>query len=53
MNDPQYRGDAARIGLDVSPLGGAGIAALIRDVQATPQAVVDRLRELLAGGKPR
>ena len=53
MKDPQFLDEARRIGLDVSPLGGAGIAALIRDVQATPQPVVDRLRELLAGPKSR
>ena len=52
MNDPQF-GRARRIGLDVSPLGGEGIAALIRQVQATPQPVVDRLRELLAGAVAR
>jgi tripartite-type tricarboxylate transporter receptor subunit TctC len=53
MRDPQYLEEARRIGLEVNPLGGEGIAALIREVQATPQPVVDRLRELLAGGKPR
>jgi tripartite-type tricarboxylate transporter receptor subunit TctC len=53
MKDPQYLEEARRIGLDVNPLGGEGIAALIREVQATPQPVVDRLRELLAAGKPR
>jgi tripartite-type tricarboxylate transporter receptor subunit TctC len=52
MKDPQYLEDAARIGLDVNPLAGEGIAKLIRQVQSTPQPVVDRLRELLAGAKP-
>jgi tripartite-type tricarboxylate transporter receptor subunit TctC len=41
MKDPQYLEDAQ------------GIARLIRQVQATPQDVVDRLRELLAGARPR
>jgi hypothetical protein len=48
MHDPQFLDEARRIGLEISPLGGEGIAKLIRDVQATPQPVVDRLRELLA-----
>jgi hypothetical protein len=52
MKDPQYLEDAASIGLDVNPLAGEGIAKLIRQVQSTPQPVVDRLRELLAGAKP-
>jgi tripartite-type tricarboxylate transporter receptor subunit TctC len=53
MKDPQYLDEARSIGLEVNPLGGEGIAALIRQVQATPQPVVDRLRELLAGARPR
>ncbi len=53
MKDPRYIEDAERIGLDVSPLGGERIEALIRQVQATPEPVVARLRDLLAGAKPR
>jgi tripartite-type tricarboxylate transporter receptor subunit TctC len=53
MKDPRYIEDARRIGLDVSPLGGERIEALIRQVQATPEPVVARLRELLAVPKPR
>jgi tripartite-type tricarboxylate transporter receptor subunit TctC len=53
MKDPRYVEDAKRIGLDVSPLGGERIEALIRQVQATPEGVVARLRELLAAPKPR
>jgi hypothetical protein len=48
MKDPKYIEDAQRIGLDVNPLGGEEIAAQIRQVQATPESVVARLRELLA-----
>ena len=53
MQDPQYLEEARRIGLDVNPLGGAGIARLIRQVQETPQDVVDRLRELIASPRAR
>lgn len=53
MKDPRYIEDAERIGLDVSPLSGGRIEALIRQVQATPEPVVAHLRELLAGAKPR
>jgi tripartite-type tricarboxylate transporter receptor subunit TctC len=52
MKDPQYLNEARRIGLDVNPLGGEGIAKLIQQVQAAPQPVVDRLRELLASARP-
>ena len=53
MKDRQFLEEAERIGLDISPLGGEDVAALIRQVQTTPQGVVDRLRELLANAKPR
>jgi tripartite-type tricarboxylate transporter receptor subunit TctC len=53
MKDPQYMEEARRIGLDINPVAGEGIAALVRQVQATPQPVVDRLRELLAGDAKR
>jgi len=48
MQDPQYLADAKRIGLDTNWLGGDDVAKLIRQVQDTPQPVIDRLRELLA-----
>ena len=51
MTDPQFLEETQRIGLDLSPLGGDGITKLIQQVQATPQDVVDRLRELLARPK--
>ena len=53
MRDPDYIAEAKRIGLDVSPLRGTEIVKLIRDIGATPEPVVQRLRELLgeADGK--
>jgi tripartite-type tricarboxylate transporter receptor subunit TctC len=51
MKDPQYLDEARRIGLEINPLGGEGVARLIHHVQATPQDVVDRLRELFASGQ--
>ncbi len=53
MRDPQHLDEARRIGLEVNPLDGAGIAKLIRQVQATPQDVVERLRDLLASARTR
>lgn len=48
MKDPAYLADARRIRLDVNWLGSRDITAQIRQIQETPQALVDRLRELLA-----
>ena len=48
MRDPQYIAEAKKIGLDVSPLRGVEIVKLVKEIQATPEPVVQRLRELLA-----
>jgi tripartite-type tricarboxylate transporter receptor subunit TctC len=53
MKDRQYLEDARRIGLDVNPLGGEAITTLIRRTRATPEDVVDRLRELLTRARTR
>ena len=47
MKDPAFLADAQKIGLDVDPVSGAEIQKLVEEIQATPQEVVDRLRELL------
>jgi len=48
MKDPAYLEEAKRIRLDTNWLGSREITAQIRQMQDTPQATVDRLRELLA-----
>jgi len=48
MRDPEYIAEAKKIGLDVSPLRGVEIVRLVQEIQATPEPVVQRLRELLA-----
>jgi tripartite-type tricarboxylate transporter receptor subunit TctC len=47
MKDPQYLADAKKIGLDTNWIGGRELTGLVRQVQETPQPVVDRLRDLL------
>jgi tripartite-type tricarboxylate transporter receptor subunit TctC len=47
MNDPRYLEEAKRIGLDTNWLGAKDIAAQAGQIDATPQPVIDRLRELL------
>jgi hypothetical protein len=48
MKDPQYLADARKIGLDTNWVAGKDIARMVRQIQETPQPVVDRLRQLLA-----
>ena len=51
MTDPEFLRDAQKSGLEVSPLGGKAIEALMRQIDQTPQAVVDRLIDLTAPRK--
>lgn len=48
MADPRYLNDAQKLGLDTNWIGGRALTDMVRQVEATPQPVVDRLRELLA-----
>ena len=48
MRDPQFLEEAKQIGLQIDPLGGEAIRQLIAQMQATPEALVERLRRLLA-----
>jgi tripartite-type tricarboxylate transporter receptor subunit TctC len=48
MQDAQYLSDARKVGLDTNWIGGRELTDMVRQVDATPQPVVDRLRDLLA-----
>lgn len=48
MRDPQFLEEAKQIGLQIDPLGGEAIRQLIAQMQATTEALVERLRRLLA-----
>jgi tripartite-type tricarboxylate transporter receptor subunit TctC len=47
MRDPDFLRDAQAIGLDVQPLSGQAIAALIDDIEKIPPDVLARLRQLI------
>ncbi|MFN3892584.1 MAG: Bug family tripartite tricarboxylate transporter substrate binding protein [Beijerinckiaceae bacterium] len=51
MKDPAFLADAKKIGLDVDPVSGVEIQKLVEEIQATPQHVVDRLRQLINAPK--
>jgi tripartite-type tricarboxylate transporter receptor subunit TctC len=50
-NDREYLDDAARLGLEVSPIGGAEVVQAIDRIAATPSAILDHLKRLMMGGK--
>ncbi len=47
MADPQFREEAKKLRLEVDPVSGADLEKTIRDIYATPKAVVDRVSELI------
>lgn len=46
MNDPVFLADATQRGLDIDPMGGAEIQALVETIYKTPPAVVERVRAI-------
>jgi tripartite-type tricarboxylate transporter receptor subunit TctC len=50
MTDPDFLADMQKEGLEVHPTSGKALAELIRQLYATPPAVVERAKALLAAG---
>ena len=50
LKDPETLADAKKLGVDVDPVPGEAIAAMLKRVYATPSAVIERAREF-AGRK--
>ncbi len=49
--DPKYLDDAARLRLDVSPIGGAEVLQAIERIASSPPELLDYIRRLLAETK--
>jgi hypothetical protein len=46
--DPEYLEDAARLSLDVSPIGADGILRAIDRIAVAPPELLDYVRKLMA-----
>jgi tripartite-type tricarboxylate transporter receptor subunit TctC len=49
--DPQYLEDAAKLRLEVSPIGGQEVLQTIDQIAAAPPTILDHLKRLIMGGK--
>jgi tripartite-type tricarboxylate transporter receptor subunit TctC len=49
--DPQYLEEAAKLGLEVSPIGGQEVLQEIDRIGAAPPSILDHLKRLIMGGK--
>lgn len=47
MKDPEFRADAKKSKLDVNPTDGAGLAALIKRIYATPKPLIEKVAKLI------
>ena len=50
LRDPETLADAKRLGIDVAPVSGEAMVAMLKRIYATPPAVIAKVREL-AGRK--
>ena len=50
-NDPQYLEEAARLRLEVSPIGGQDVLDAIDRIASAPPHILDHMRSLIAGRK--
>jgi tripartite-type tricarboxylate transporter receptor subunit TctC len=46
MKDPAFLAEAEKLKLDIDPLNGAQVSALVTRVLATPKDVVERVRNI-------
>lgn len=46
--DPEFRAEAERLKVDLSPLDGEQVARIIADMKATPRSIIDRYKRILA-----
>ena len=51
MKDPEFLGDAARQNLEVEPVSGVEVGAIVRRAYDSPPEVIARARAVLAAGK--
>jgi tripartite-type tricarboxylate transporter receptor subunit TctC len=49
--DPQYLADAARLRVDVSPVGAEDVTAALKQIESAPPKLLDYLRRLFAEAK--
>jgi tripartite-type tricarboxylate transporter receptor subunit TctC len=50
-DDPLYREEAAKLKIDVSPIGGTEVLRAIEDIAGAPAETLDYMRKLLADNK--
>src|SRR5215467_4647241 len=47
MRDPQFLAEAQKIGVDISPISGAKVQALVQQLYATPKDIIERAKHAI------
>ena len=47
MRDPAMIAEAKKFGIEVDPLGGGEIEALLREIEAAPEPLIEKLRKII------
>jgi hypothetical protein len=47
MQDPAFLGDAQKLGMEINPVSGEDVQALVARIMATPEQIAQRSREVL------
>jgi tripartite-type tricarboxylate transporter receptor subunit TctC len=47
MRDPQFIAEAQKIGVDISPISGAKVQALVQQLYATPKDIIERAKQAI------
>jgi tripartite-type tricarboxylate transporter receptor subunit TctC len=47
MKDPEFLAEAAKLSMDVNPLGARGIDEIMADLYATPKPVLDKAAQAI------
>jgi tripartite-type tricarboxylate transporter receptor subunit TctC len=53
LTDPEFLADARRMALDVNPVSGRAVEALIDELYTTPDAVVAKVRQVITAQEPQ
>jgi tripartite-type tricarboxylate transporter receptor subunit TctC len=51
MNDPNFRAEAEKAGLELDPVSGAELQKIVADIVATPRPIADRLASIIVEEK--
>ena len=47
LADPEFLAEAEKLKLEITPVSGERVQGIVRDIYATPRAVVDRVAEFV------